>query len=82
MGTPHFAPSAKFQLIFDFPDKVTTGFREQMPRRPEERLQDRTGQTHGGATVGEPHSEYPNLIDIKWKQMEANGDEIPQARVM
>ena len=30
--------------------------------------------------MGEPHSEYPNLIEIKWKQMEANGGEIPQAR--
>ena len=27
-----------------------------------------------------PTQEYPNLIEIKWKQMEANGDEIPQAR--
>ena len=27
-----------------------------------------------------PTEEYPNLIEIKWKQMEANGDEIPQAR--
>ena len=27
-----------------------------------------------------PTQEYPNLIEIKWKQMEANGDEIRQAR--
>ena len=27
-----------------------------------------------------PTQEYPNLIEIKWKQMETNGDEIPQAR--
>ena len=41
-GTPHFAPSAKFQLILPvLRTKLRYAFREQMPRRPEERLQDR-----------------------------------------
>ncbi len=33
---PPNAPSAKLRRIFDFLDIVTRGFREQVPRRPEE----------------------------------------------
>ena len=42
------------------------------------RVTPRTLQKMEGLQRAEnPTQEYPNLIEIKWKQMEANGDEIP-----